>query len=73
MTTCIITLDAPIPKTPEEKAREYIARVERRRERDAARAIRRYQRFMDELWNTALYGGAVFFTLAAVAALTSII
>ena len=73
MNTCIITLDAPIPKTPEEKAREYIARVERRRSRDTARAIRRYQRFMDNLWNAALYGSAVFFTLAAVAAVASVI
>ena len=73
MTTCIITLDTPIPKTPEENAREYIARVERRRERDTARAIRRYQRFMDDLWNAALYGAAVFFTLAAIAAVASVI
>ena len=73
MTTCIITLDVPIPKTPEEKAREYIARVERKRARDTARAIRQYQRFMDNLWNAALYGSAVFFTLAAVAAVASVI
>ena len=73
MTTCIITLDTPAPKTPEENAREYIARVERKRARDAARAIRRYQRFMDNLWTMALYGSAVFFTLAAVAAVASVI
>ena len=73
MTTCIITLDTPAPKTPEENAREYIARVERKRARDAARSIRRYQRFMDNLWNAALYGAAVFFTLAAVVAVASVI
>ena len=73
MTICIIALTTPVPKTPEENAREYIARVERRRSRDAARAIRRYQRFMDNLWNAALYGSAVFFTLAAVAAVASVI
>ena len=73
MKSCVITSNIPIPKTPEENAREYIARVERRRERDAARAIRRYQRFMDNLWNAALYGSAVFFTLAALAAVASVI
>lgn len=52
-------------------AQVYIDRVERKRARDTARAIRRYQRFMDNLWNAALYGSAVFFALAAVAAVAS--
>ena len=53
MTTQIITVSIPVPKTPEQRAREYLDKLERKRERDEARAIRRYQKFADDLWNMA--------------------
>ena len=71
MVTNILTVE--IPKSSEQMANEYIDRVERRRARDAARAIRRYQRFMDTLWNCALCGAAVFFVFAAALAVASVI
>lgn len=64
MTTRIITLSIPFPKSPEQVAQEYIDRVERKRERDEARTVRRCQKFADDLWNMALGGALVFFALA---------
>ena len=64
MTTRIITLNIPVPKTPEQLAQEYIDNLERKRARDDARAIRRYQKFADDLWNMALGGFCVFMIFA---------
>ena len=47
-------------------AQAYIDRVERKRARDDNRAIRRCQKFADNLWNMALGGGVVFFAFAAI-------
>lgn len=64
MTTRIITVNIPIPKTPEQLAQEYIDRLERKRARDEARTIRRRQKFADDLWTMGLGGALVFFAFA---------
>lgn len=64
MTTHIITLNSPIPKTPEQLAQEYIDNLERKRARDEARTIRRCQKFADDLFNMALGGFLVFMAIA---------
>lgn len=64
MTTKIITISVPVRKTNEQLASEYVDRVERKRARDEARAIRRYQKFADDLWNMALGAFAVFVAFA---------
>lgn len=64
MTTQIITVSIPVPKTPEQRAQEYIDNLERKRARDEARTIRRCQKFADDLWNMALGGALVFFAFA---------
>lgn len=64
MTTRIITVSIPVPMSPEKQAQDYIDRVERKRLRDEARAIRRYQKFADDLWNMALGGFCVFMIFA---------
>ena len=64
MTTRIITVSIPIPKTPEQRAQEYVDRLERKRERDEARTIRRCPKFADDLWHTALGAGLAFFIFA---------
>ena len=64
MKSCITSLSIPIPKTPEQRAQEYIDNLERKRARDEARTIRRCQKFADDLWNMALGGALVFFALA---------
>lgn len=64
MTTRIITLTIPIPKTPEQRAQEYLDNLERKRARDEARTIRRCRKFADNLWNMALGGALVFFAFA---------
>ena len=66
MTTRIITLTIPIPKTPEQRAQEYIDNLERKRARDEARTIRRGQKFADDLWNMALGGFLVFMAFALI-------
>lgn len=66
MTTRIITVSIPVPKTPDQVAQDYIDRVERKRARDEVRTIRRCQKFADDLWNMALGGGVVFFAFAAI-------
>ena len=69
MTTHIITVSIPIPKTPEQRAQEYIDDLERKRARDEARTIRRCQKFADDLWTMALGGALVFFALAVLVSL----
>lgn len=64
MTTRIITLSIPVPKTPEQRAQEYLDKLERKRARDEARTIRRCQKFADDLWHMALGGALVFFAFA---------
>ena len=64
MTTQIITVSIPVPKTPEQRAQEYIDNLERKRARDEARMIRRCQKFADDLWHMALGGALVFFAFA---------
>ena len=64
MTTQYITVTIPVRKTNEQMAQEYIDRLERKRARDDARAIRRYQKFADDLWNMALGGFCVFMVFA---------
>lgn len=64
MKSCIITVSIPVPKTPEQRAQEYIDDLERKRARDEARATRRYQKFADDLWNMALGGALVFLVFA---------
>ncbi|MBO5340515.1 MAG: hypothetical protein J6A62_05915 [Oscillospiraceae bacterium] len=69
MTTRIITVSIPIPKTPEQRAQEYIDNLERKRARDEARTIRRCQKFADDLWNMALGGFTVFVAFAVLVSL----
>lgn len=64
MTTQMITVSIPIPKTPERRAQEYIDNLERKRARDEARTIRRCRKFADDLWNMALGGFLVFMAIA---------
>jgi len=68
MTTQIITLSIPIPKTPEQLAQEYIDNLERKRARDEARTTRRCQKFADDLWHVALGAGLAFFIFAVLVA-----
>lgn len=65
MTQQIVTVRVPL--TGEQRAQDYIDRVGRRRQRDAARAVRRYRRFADGLFNFALGGFAVFAVFAVLA------
>lgn len=69
MTARIITLSIPITKTPEERAQEYIDRVEQRRVRAEERQAQRWQKFADDLWNMALGGFAVFVAFALLVSL----
>lgn len=64
MTTQIITVSIPVPKTPEQLAQEYIDNLERKRARDEARTIRRRQKFADDLFNMSLGGFLVFVAFA---------
>lgn len=66
MTTRIITVSIPVPKTPDQVAQDYIDRVERKRARDEERTIRRCQKFADDLWNMALGGAIAFFAFAVI-------
>lgn len=63
MTQQIVTVRVPLPT--EERAQEYVDRVARKRQRDADRAIRRWQRFADGLFHFALGGFTVFVAIAA--------
>lgn len=69
MTTCMITVSIPWPKTPEELAQEYLDNLERKRARDEARAIRRREKLVDDLFNFALGGFTVFVAIAALVSL----
>lgn len=69
MTTRIITVSIPVPKTPDRVAQDYIDRVARKRARDEARTIRRCQKFADDLWNMALGGFLVFVAFAVLVSL----
>lgn len=69
MTTRIITVSIPMPMSPEERAQEYIDRVEQRRVRAEERQTRRWQKIADDLWNMALGGFAVFVAFAVLISL----
>lgn len=69
MTTQIITVSIPVPKTPEQRAQEYIDNLERKRARDEERTIRRCQKFADDLWNMALGGFLAFVAFAVLASI----
>ena len=58
-----------VSRTGEQRARDYLDRVARKRQRDADRAMRRWQRFADGLFHFALGGFTVFVTIAALVSL----
>lgn len=67
MTQQIVTVRVPLPT--EERAQEYVDRVARKRQRDADRAMRRWQRAADGLFNGAAIGYCVFLMAAIFMAL----
>ena len=69
MTTRIITVSIPVPKTPDRVAQAYIDRVARKRARDEARTIRRCQKFADDLFNMALGAFTLFVVFAVMMSL----